>query len=267
MYIALDDWRRWGPDLATWLEERFDAEVLRQFDSNVKTDWLDWLDLRQAQIDGHHQDSVALFEQVVRGRYAGVRVIHATRLVSLDTVGEHGLRAWSEQELTEQALERFSGAADSRRLERSIEHCNPRHRGGRVYSFATLQHALSTRHGDRSGKVPSFALHGGEFLAAVAMKTGIEERLPGRGYLMACNLPWAWLEHDQITTLAKDILLSAITSRFFNPDDYTMVGSHESISTTRDIPPRHIELVADVEALRDRDDLTADDISWLPFQI
>ncbi|TMN24161.1 hypothetical protein [Pseudoxanthomonas sp. X-1] len=267
MYIALDDWRRWAPDLATWLEERFDTEVLEQFDSNVEHDWLDWLDLRQAQIDGNHLDSVALFEQVVRGRYAGVKVIHATRLVSLDSVREHGLRAWSEQELTEQALERFSGAADGRRLGIAIEHCNPRHRGGRVYSFASLQHALGTPHEDRSGKVPSFALHGGEFLAAVAMRSGIEEQLPGHGYLLACNLPWAWLDRDQITTLTKDILLSAITTRFFNPGDYRMVGSHECISTTRDIPPRHIELVANIEDLRDRDDLTAEDIPWLLFQL
>ncbi len=270
MYFVVDDWRQWGPELATWLDERFDAEVLRRFNSAVESNWLDWLDQQQAEVDGHYQDSVGLFEQVIRDRYAGVRVIHATRLTSLDTVGEHGLRAWSEQDLIEQAVDKFGGSVEAKTLGFAIERCDPRHRGGRVYSFASLQHALGLPGENLPGKLPSFAVSGGEFLAAVAVETGRRETEElvslSRGYFLACNLPWVWLESDQVTYLAKDILLTVVTSRFFDTDEYSMAGSLECIDTMRDIPPQNIELYADVEELRDREDLTSADIRWRPFE-
>lgn len=267
MFIAIDDWCRWGPELTAWLEERFDADVLRRFNPNVEPNWLDWLDHQQAKMDGEYGNSVALFEEVIRNRYAGVKVIHATRLTNLDTVRECGLTAWSEQELIDQARDRYSGIAEGSHLERAIQQCNPGHRGGRVYSFASLLHALGMTHGYQLGRIPSFARQGGEFLAHVASTCRIEESAPpGRGYFLACNLPWAWLEIDQMTALAQDVLLTVITSRFFNPDDYNMLGSQGCIATRCDIPPRCIELIADVEALMNREDLTVGDIQWLPFQ-
>lgn len=270
MYFVMDDWRQWGPDLGTWLDERFDAEVLRQFNATVEPNWLDWLDQRQAEVDGCFQDSVGLFEQVIRGRYAGITVIHATRLTSLDAVREHGLRAWSERELIEQAVDKFRDSVEAKTLRLAIERCDPLHRSGRVYSFASLHHALGLPGEYLAGRIPSFAASGGEFLAAVAVEAGkqvVQELAPpGRGYFLACNLPWAWLESEQVIVLAKDILQMVLTIRFFDTDDYSMVGNRECIDTMRDIPPENIELFADVEELRDREDLTSTDIRWLPFE-
>lgn len=269
MYICRDDWRVWGPELAFWLDTRFNRDVLDRFDLSVDPDCLTWLDQQQANIDGRDQDSVELFGQMLRYHYRGVKVFHATRLTNLDAVRRHGLRAWSAQDLKRQAHAMYGKTTEEEKLRRAIELNMPEHRGGRVYSFASLNHALGT-HQNMPGKLPSFALNGGEFLACIGKQNGVkgngEQQDSGRGYFLACNLPWDCLESRDFHWLSKGILLDVITCRFFDTNEYSMFGDRECISTMCDIPPDNIELVSDVEELRQRNNLDPSDITWQSFQ-
>lgn len=107
MYIKLDDWPIYTAEFRTWVERRFSPEVLAAFTKDAEPDWLTWLDHEQAAVDGRFQDSVTLFEEAIRATYLGIRVIHASRLPSIDPVVQHGLRAWSAADLRVQAHDLF----------------------------------------------------------------------------------------------------------------------------------------------------------------
>lgn len=269
MYIDRGEWAQWGPQLENWLDKRFSRDVLSRFNSLVEPNWLAWLDAQQSDLDGNRQDSVELFGQELRKRYLGVTVFHATRLVDLDGVRQIGLRAWSADDLRKQAHSIFAKATEADKLRDAIEQSNPEHRGGRVYSFASLNHALGRQDESMPGKLPSFAVLGGEFLTSVGLRDGVsvsrELQEHRRGYILACNLPWERLDTNNFSFLAKDILQTVIILRFFDTTAFNMLGDRECISTMFDIPREDIKFFADVEDLKERNDLAISDITWQPF--
>lgn len=268
MFIKRDDWPAWSAEMAAWLDQRFNGRVLAQFNLYVDGDRLTWLDEQQALVDGCYQDSAELFEHLLSERYSGIQIFHATRLVDLDAVRQQGVRAWSKSDLINFAYKRFEGIVEAENLKRVIESCNPKHRGGRVYSFASLHHVLGIYDESELGRLPSFCVSGGEFIAAVGKCAGVHEEVakrPDRGYILACNLPWSRLSPDDLRWIARDVLLTVIVDRFFGPTGYNMFGSSECVSTNYDILPEYIECVADVENLIGRSDLTVRDIAWSPF--
>jgi len=139
----------------------------------------------------------------------------------------------------------------------------PEFRGGRVYSFASLHHALQLED-DAGGRLPSFCTQGGEFL--VAVRAGLlgepaEEADEARAYLFACDLPWESLEHDDVDYVVRTVLLDVLTSML--PDrNYSMHGDRECLTTRQDVVPAWITKVADVEDLKFRRDLVPADIHW-----
>ncbi|MEZ5456630.1 MAG: hypothetical protein R3F04_11060 [Lysobacteraceae bacterium] len=265
MYLEIDDFKKWGERLAPWLTQRFHPEVLARFGETVQPDWISWLDAEQATRTGTYESSKKPFELHMQYSYEGIRVIHATRLDNLDTVRSSGLRGWSPSELRSAAYDRFRGEVESAMLERSIEGCLPDHRGGRVYSFASLSHALGLNYGNCVGSIPDFAIHGGEFLRCVALQAGLgvqNARRSGRAFLLACDVPWEFMPDGLVQGIAQDIFFNLLTWRFFDASRYSMLGSVECISTTRDIPPKQIQLVADVEHLVGRKDIARSEIRW-----
>jgi hypothetical protein len=187
------------------VQQRFSPQVLETFTADVEPDWLTWLDAQQAVIDGHQQDSVALFEKEVRSIFRGIRVFHATRLSSVEPILRKGLRAWSADDLRQQAVEQFGDRAPMDRIWQVVQNCNPEHRGGRVYSFASVHHALGRNADDHGGKLPCFCLHGGEFIAHVSLglQFDVAPSENTRPYLLACNLPWEHLDTDEAKWIAK----------------------------------------------------------------
>ena len=267
MYVALDDWMTWAPEFRPWLEQRFSPEVLAAFTANAEPTWLTWLDRQQAAADGRHQNSIALFEEVMRGSYLGVRVIHASRLVCIDSVIQSGLRAWSATDLRRQANDSLGDISPPTRLRQVVEVCNPDHRGGYVYSFPSLHHALLEPDEERGGRLPDFCSHGGEFLASVRRGLGLEaisHEEETRAFFFACNLPWSLLAAEDVTWLAETMLLTVLTSSYLQ-GNFSMHGDRQCMTTTHDILPSNIALFADVEHLAGRDDLYPDDIPWQPL--
>jgi hypothetical protein len=249
-----------------WVEQRFNSQVLEMFTAEVEPDWLTWLDARQAVIDGHQQDSVALFEKEVLSVFRGIRVFHATRLSSIEPILRQGLRAWSADDLRQQAVERFSDRVPLDRITQAMQACNPEHRSGRVYSFASAHHALGQPANGYGGKLQCFCLHGGEFLACVSAHLQLDEAHPenARPYLFACNLPWQHLDANDANWIAKTILLSVLTNGYLE-GEWAFPGQRECISTEHNIPPEDIQSFASLEMLIGREDLQPTDISWQAF--
>lgn len=138
-----DDWERWCAAFDPWLDARFDRDVLKRFTADAQPTWLEWLDNEQLVLTGR-ACSVSLFRSALKQRFPSIRLYHATRLSRLADLHEHGLRAWSPQELRNLARQTFAGSeAESARLERAIAQANPEHTGGRVYTFRLLQDALA----------------------------------------------------------------------------------------------------------------------------
>ncbi|HUD42597.1 MAG TPA: hypothetical protein VMR06_11470 [Dokdonella sp.] len=269
LFLEIDDWRRWCESLAPWLDQRFHPTVLERFHEAVQPDWLTWLDAEQAAQTGTNDSSRALFAPYLHATYQGVRVFHATRLPDLNGVRAQGLRAWSADELRLAARDALDAAVAPVQLERSIALNDPVHRGGRVYSFASLSHTLGTLDGDRPGRLPAFARQGGEFLGSVAEQAGVGEhytRRPGRAFLLACDVPWESMSDDLASGIAHDVLTSLLTWRFLDVSAYSMLGRYECISTHRDIPPESIQAFADVEHAVDRTDVKASEIPWQAFR-
>jgi len=268
MFVSLDDWPNWSLELGDWLDRRFDPSVISALSASSEPDWLTWLDTQQAMLDGQHQDSVELFERVVHERYLGVRVIHATRLSNIGSVARDGLRAWSQEGLRTHALAMFGGVTEPANLERAIARCAPQHRAGLVYSFSSLHYALGQPE-FRPGRLPAFAVSGGEFISCVGLGLGNVACLPRaemeRGYLLACNLAWNRLDERDVLWLSKAMLLTVITSRRFDTAEYNMFGDRECIATAYDIAPRDIVQIADVEALVGREGITCGDVIWRDF--
>lgn len=267
-FISLDDWGSYGTELGAWLQRVFSPEVLKGFNDTVRPDWLRWLDEEQSAVDGVRHATKEIFERHLRARYRGVRVFHATRLPDLDGIREHGLRAWSADELRSRAIAAFPEWAGRDALVDAIREANAAHRGGRIYSFASLNHALRANIGT-GGRIPAFAAFGGEFLGAVGnrIRSGRNGEIPqpGRGYFLACDLPWDLLESGTRAYLVEHILHSVIVVTLLDSDRYNMFGSWECISTCHDIPAAHITLYADVEGLVGREDLSPTDIQWHLF--
>lgn len=263
MYVALDDWMTWAPEFRPWVEQRFSPQVLAAFTADAEPNWLMWLDRQQAHVDGRHQNSIALFEDVMRSSYLGLRAIHASRLVSIDPIIQSGLRAWSATNLRRQANDLLHDIVSPDLLRQAVEASNPDHRGGYVYSFASLHHALELDE-DCGGRLPEFCSHGGEFLTSVRRDLGLEATLhlgQARAFLFVCNLPWALLAAEDVTWLAQTMLLTVLTSSYLE-GNFSMHGDRECITTARDISPEHLAFFADVEHLVGRGDLRPDDIPW-----
>ena len=260
-YWAYDDWQNWAAELDPLLDTIYDRSVLQRFNEAVLPNWLQWLDDQQFAING----SAPGTEQIqahLADRFLGLRVYHATRLKSLSDLRELGLRAWTPLELSQLAQRTFENHTQDQALLAKCIHCaNPTHRGGRVYTFRTLSDALP-------GKCVCFAKSGSEWLEAVASCVGITGyvktiRETTQPYLVACNIPWQLLGPDNVHWLAKEALLTIITSRYFAIENYTMpCRSGVSISIDHSIPPEHITGVAELSELIDRDDLTADLLTW-----
>ena len=266
MYVVLDDWQIWAPEFRPWIEQRFSPVVLEAFTAEAEPSWLEWLDAEQAAVDGYPQDSVTVFEGEMRAKFEGIRVIHASRLTSIEPIRQEGLRAWSAEDLRRQAQQLPSDRAGIERLRDVVRDCDPDHRGGYVYSFASLHHAL--RLDDRNdGRLPCFCIHGGEFLAAVRMgldEHGIAPPEEGRAYLFACDLPWSILAGEDTRYLARTMLLNVLTSEFLE-GNFSMHGENECMTTSHDVRPEFIKEFADVEHLKHREDLSSTDIPWLGF--
>ncbi|MCC7228562.1 MAG: hypothetical protein IT507_17935 [Burkholderiaceae bacterium] len=266
MYLEIDDYKGWCDRLAPWLNQRFHPAVLERFYETVHPDWLTWLDAQQAAHTGTNESSNALFAPYLHGAYEGVRVIHATRLPNLEIVRDHGLRAWSPDELRKMARQAFGGEAERVALEESIEKCLPDHRGGAVYSFASLSHALGGP--DSPSSIPEFASEGGEFLRCVGLDAGLGRtrvRSSGQAYLFACDIPWQFMSEELVGGIAEDILRGLLVWRFFDVNSYSMLGSYVCISTSRNIPPERIQFVADVEHLVARTNVRTSEIRWERF--
>lgn len=266
MYVILDDWRTWAPQFRDWITQRFSPVVLESFTRNAEPSWLEWLDTQQAGVDGHLQNSVSLFKIEVLRRYAGVRVFHATRMANLETVKEGGLRAWSSEELRNSAIHLSEDGVDPRILEQAIVKCDPETRGGYVYSFASLHHALGDPVDDASGSLPDFCRDGGEFLSCVRRQLGQKE-ISGpdtTAYLFACDLPWGLLEAEDLQYFAKTMLLTSLTEAYIG-EGFSMHGENSCVTTSRSIPPENIALFSEVENLLGRNDLRIEDIHWSPL--
>lgn len=265
MYLDRDDWRAWCPEFARWLEAQLPQEALDGFHDGVKPTWLEWLSARA--VPDSEGILVRRFETLLKRRFRGVRVVHATRLKDLREIRESGLRAWSAEELRVSAQAEYGSQANVESLRRAIEQNLPEHRGGKVYTFPTLSHALGNYGGAMPGRLPSFARDGGEFLHSVGIMAGLvdHERRVHHAYFIACTLPWTSIPEETLAWLVGDVLHTVIIWRFLSVENYRMEGSFDCIHTERDIPPEQIDAVADVEALREREDLKPADIVWQPF--
>ncbi len=265
MYLDRDDWRSWCPELVPWLEAQLSREALDDFHEGVEPTWLEWLDTRTARVS--EGTLVERFKVLLKQRFHGVRVVHATRLRNLHGIRESGLRAWSAAELRGAAQTKYGDQTDAESLRRAIEQSLPEHRGGKVYTFSSLSHALSTYGGAMPGRLPPFTLSGGEFIDAVGAKVGLADHAQRdhRAYFIACNLPWSSIPADTLAWLIGDLLCTVVICRFLDTDDYRMEGSLDCIHTERDISPEQINAVADVESLRQHQGLVPADIVWQPF--
>jgi hypothetical protein len=270
IYLDLDDWTIWGSQFRSWLEDRYSVDVLSRFNASAEPTWISWLDEQQFNHDGIHRNSIDLFASELRKRYAGIKVFHATRLPDMVSVKEQGLRAWSEAELVALAHAAFDGVVQANDLEREIEASKPSHRGGLVYSFASLHHALGIHDANDGGKLPWFALHGGEFLQSVALHVGVvnykEQQKALHAYILACNLTWEQLDEDVFNCLVEHVLSTVIICRLLDTANYRMSGSLECVATRYTIPPKNIEFFADVEHMKCRDDISPSEIPWTKFE-
>lgn len=262
MHIDRDDWRTWCPTLAPWLEAQLSEVALEGFHAGVEPTWLEWLDERTAP--HAERPLIGNFEIFLKQKFDGIRVVHATRLADLRDLRQFGLRAWSPDELRHAAQNAYGDQTDTRSLRCAIEQNAPEHRGGRVYTFPSLSHALSTYGGSRTGRLPSFALSGGEFLGSVGAMLALADHplRNQRAYFIACNLPWTSIPENTLELLISDLLSTLLIWRFLAPDDYRMEGSVECINTEQDIPPKQIVAISNVEPLRMRNDLAPSDIAW-----
>jgi hypothetical protein len=268
MFIGLDDWSEWGANFATWLELRFSADVLYDFDPAHEDDWIAWLDQRQTDAEGRLVDCVDEFSNELKSRFQGVRVFHATRLSDIEAIRREGLRAWTSGDLTDLARRVVGPLTDEATLERAIATSKPKHRAGsngRLYMFSSLGYALQSLDGSASGRLPSFSVHGSEFLRSVAKCAHDELSAPGRAYFLACDLPWSLLDPFMQNVLTRHTLQTAVICRHLDPGMYNMLGSYGSITTSLDVAAEHILLIADVEHLIGREDLRPSDIRWEPF--
>lgn len=265
MYLDLDDWRVWCPEFAPWLKAQLSPEALDEFHEGVEPAWLEWLDARSVPFA--EGTLVERFETLLKQRFQGVRVVHATRLMDLSGIREAGLRAWSANELRLAAQNEYGDQTDAESLRRAIEQSMPEDRGGKVYTFPSLSHALDAFSGSIPGRLPSFARYGGEFLGAVGAMAGLADYTlrDRRAYFIACNLPWMSIPGNTLARLIDDVLCAVVIWQLLDVNNYRMEGSSDCIHTELDIPPEQIDAIADVESLREREDLTPADIVWQPF--
>ncbi len=265
MFLKRDEWAEWDWG-STWLDAHFAPSVLQRFDPDSGDDWFDWLDQEQSKVDGKRRSSVRAFEQFLFSQFSGVVVYHATRLPDLQRIREEGIRAWTADELRGMAQAEFGQRASPTALSNAIESCLPEHRGGRVYSFASLTHALGTCSLQERGKLPSFASKGGEFLRCVGMEAGVmsveNQTLSGRAFLLECCLPWDYLESDYKECLLQELLETVISARFCDTEVLAMTGSHVCVASMRDISPTDIMRVADLESCQN---ISVKDITWHVF--
>lgn len=263
-FLAIDDWPVWTAEHAPWLDSRFDASVLARFNGDAEPDWIEWLDQEQAKLDGRLQSSVELFQSFLKATYAGVRTFHATRLSSLTAIAEQGLRAWTPDELRQQARKAFADLAANEAIEEALNGNFPNHRGNRVYTFASLAHVFDLP-SQEDGEIPHFLRAGSEWLYHVAGHLGINRSHTGRAYIIACDLPWALLEPDAFAMVARNALLNIIIRRFFDPSSSNMHGD-SCIATQASIPSAQLTLVSDVEHLMAAPLNGMPALSWMTFQ-
>ncbi|GAA0707995.1 hypothetical protein [Dokdonella soli] len=264
-FLHYDDWKCWAANFDPWLDEHFHSSVLRHFNENVQPDWLRWLDSEQSKLTGDASSGAELFREALIRRYQGIRLYHATRLTDLNVLRDHGLSAWSSQQLRERAEQVFSHEEPERsRLQEAIRRALPDDRGGLVYTFRMLKDAFP-------GKCVCFSRNGSEWMEAVANELGLagyveRVRKEMRGYLIACDVPWQLLDSDKLRLLAKEALETVITRRFFDVEQYAIPScDSECVALSQSIPSENITAVADVEPLMGMEELTADSLEWISF--
>ena len=267
-FLDLGEWRTQCVDFVPWLEAQCRADVLERFREDKPDDWLSWFDQHASGLDGCMRIHDRFAAQLV-ARYPGIRVIHATRLDDPYVLRGSGLRAWSADELRATAQAEFASIVAPDVLASAIERCLPDHRGGRVYTFSSLLHALSMSRGSAQARLPSFTRIGGEFVAHVALEVGMSverARSRGRAFLIACNIPWTGLDSKTRASLAEHLLCGVIIMRLLDPNEYSMDGGQDCISFSQDVPADCIDSFSDVEELLDRQELGPSDIKWTKFR-
>jgi len=269
VFLELDWWSTWPEEFEGWLDRRFDARVLNTLRENASPKWLQWLDTAQAELDGQQCSSVELFVPVLRERYQGLKVYHATRLKDLASVRLHGLRAWSAEELRRLAKEAFFASANPSTLELALDQADPNHRAGRVYSYASLGHALGTLDGSATGRIPCFSQDGSEYINHVGLRLGAQDGAAGdrrgRGYLLACLVDWECLGPIRVREFAELVLGALIVDRFFDACRYNLLGHVKCVSVLGGIPPAAISHYAETDSLIGRSDLAPTDLAWKPL--
>jgi hypothetical protein len=268
MFLDWDRYAEWAAETGVWLDDRFGPALLDRLRPSEPDDWMEWLDREHAAGGGATRSVVEDFSYWLRARYQGIRIVHATRLPGLTAVRESGLRAWTGGELRTRARAAFVNRSGEDQLNQAIEQCAPDHRGGRVYSFSSLDYAIDTSEGHLPGRLPQFATAGGEYFGCLRDRLGLhegEETRAGRAYLLGCNMLWDRLESHIVNTLIRDALGTALVLRCFPQDNYTRRSSLECVSVDHDILPDEIEWVSDVEHLVGRTDLAVTDIVWSAF--
>lgn len=267
-FFERDNWPDWSKEFWPWVQRRFDPSVLARFHEGVEPTWIEWLDQEQAVLDNAFLDSATAFRSVLTDEYDGVRVYHATRQRSLDSISRSGLRAWSGVELSNSAHATFNARANRDALEAAIGRSQPDHRGGWVYTFSALSIALNIHDGLPGSRVPCFAKRGGEFLDSVSVELGIphvdELRAYTKGYLLACDVPWDLVPKDKLDWLARESLATVLTSHFCDTSMYNMVGGLECISFDVDLPPQSIVRFAEIDGLVDNE-FGIQDLIWRAF--
>ena len=267
MFLDWDRYEEWGAEAGVWLDNRFGAAILDRLRPSQPEDWIEWLDREHAAHGGAAGSVVEDFSFWLHARYQGIRIVHATRLPGLNPVRESGLRAWTGEELRTRARAEFATQVAEHQLSQAIEQCAPDHRGGRVYSFSSLDFTLGMSEGHLPGHLPQFATAGGEYVGCLRDRLGLQGSEGARAdhaYFLACNVLWDRLEPQIQMTLMRDALGTALVLRCFPQDNYSR-HTLECVSVHHDILPNEIEWFSDVEHLVGRTDLAVTDIVWSAF--
>lgn len=265
MYLNWDEYEAWGPRCEAWLlGYSSDAALVSAAKVGVVGEWIQAID-RQTSLERGLPTSVAEeFLAWCRTEFLGVVIVHATRLKEVSQILAEGLRAWSAPELADYARREVGHSYDEYRVLSAVRDARADHRGGKVYSFSCLSHALGLERGAQAGRIPEFALLGSEFIRAFRANLGLAEMtepLPGRAFLIECGVRWNLLAASRQVDVGMAALQAAFHSMFPSEDNISYPG-FEYVSVEADLSPDAILRYADVEHLIECVGIATSEIQW-----
>jgi hypothetical protein len=248
------------------VERHVPTEVLGCFSADVEPSWIEWLESETERATGRVPNLVTEALVTLRDRFAGIRLFHATRLDSLQSIADHGLIARDAQALLHWAREIFANVDDAKALDAAIARARPEDRAGLVYTFSALSIALDIHDSYKpKGCIPEFAVQGGEWLRAVAINLGTALKTDlGKGYLFEISIPWHRCSGDTQRMIAQHALNASLITTRLDRTHFRMAGGFDCVAISGNIPSTAIVAFCETDQLRGQL-ITAADLHWTPW--